>query len=51
MHSAPGITADTSRSGIGDSIDHGDEKSAVKNTDPDSRTTRRTSDNTSIANS
>jgi hypothetical protein len=48
MHSASGITAEASTSGIGDSIDHGDEKSAVKNTDPDSRTTRRTSDNTSI---
>src|SRR5262245_13403025 len=34
-------------SGIGDSIAHGDEKSAVKNTAPDNRTTRRTSDSTS----
>ena len=48
MHSASGITADASISGSGDSTDHGDEKSAVKNTDPDSRTTRRTSDNTSM---
>jgi hypothetical protein len=35
-------------SGIGDSIAHGDEKSAVKNTAPDNRTTRSTSDRTSI---
>src|SRR5687768_15883263 len=48
MHSASGITADASISGIGDSTDQGEEKSAVKNTDPDSRTTRRTSDNTSM---
>src|SRR4030095_15886569 len=48
MHSASGITADASMSGIGDSIAHGDEKSAVKNTAPDKRTTRSTSDSTSI---
>ena len=33
---------------IGDSIDHGEEKSAVKNTAPDRRTTRSTSESTSI---
>src|SRR6476646_1007178 len=48
-HSAAGITADASISGIGDSSDQGEEKSAVKNTAPDKRTTRRTSDSTSIA--
>jgi hypothetical protein len=42
------MTADASMSGIGDSIAHGDEKSAVKNTAPDKRTTRSTSDRTSI---
>src|SRR6185436_252513 len=47
MHSACGMTADASMSGIGDSMAHGDEKSAVKNTAPDSRTTRSTSDRTS----
>src|SRR5262245_29504170 len=49
MHSASGITAAASMSGIGDSIDHGDENSAVKNTAPDRRTTRSTSDSTSIS--
>jgi hypothetical protein len=49
MHSASGITADASLAGDGDSIAHGDEKSAVKNTAPDKRTTRSTSDSTSIA--
>src|SRR4030095_16087625 len=49
MHSASGITADASMSGIGDSIAQGDEKSAVKNTAPDKRTTRSTSDSTSIS--
>jgi hypothetical protein len=48
MHSASGITADASMSGMGDSIAQGDEKSAVKNTAPDKRTTRSTSDRTSI---
>src|SRR6187455_87533 len=42
------MTADGSMSGMGDSIAHGDEKSAVKNTAPDKRTTRSTSDRTSI---
>src|SRR4029453_3112372 len=43
------MTAAASMSGIGDSIAHGAEKSAVKNTAPDKRTTRSTSDSTSIA--
>src|SRR5262245_26588557 len=49
MHSACGTTAAANMSGIGDSIAHGDEKSAVKNTAPDSRTTRSTSDKTSTS--
>ena len=36
-------------SGGGDSTAHGDENSAVKNTAPDRRTTRSTSERTSIA--
>src|SRR4029078_3165094 len=48
MHSACGTMAAASLSGMGDSIAQGDEKSAVKNTAPDRRTTRRTSDSTSI---
>jgi hypothetical protein len=41
------MTVAASESGSGDSIAHGDEKSAVKNTAPDNRTTRSTSERTS----
>src|SRR5215831_6730705 len=51
MDSASGITAETNASGGGDSTAQGDVKSAVKNTAPDKRTTRRTSDSTSIKGS
>src|SRR4051794_27084261 len=48
--SASGIKADANASGGGDSTPHGDEKSAVKNTAPDNRTIRSTSESTSMAN-
>src|SRR6185436_5906956 len=49
MHSACDITTEASAFGIGDSTPHGDEKSAVKKTAPDKRTTRSTSESTSIS--
>src|SRR5262245_56940265 len=47
-HSALGMTIDASTEGGGDTIAHGAENSPVKKTAPDSRTTRSTSESTSM---